>query len=415
MSRREDTLLSRAFSARARGAQRTAAPSSARLSEILDQLQGDGPGPALPSGAAPRAPYGGGLRPITNILRNPDHGFGPRTLGRPATATMPAQPPAPAPRVDVAAEPPAHLPMGSSTSEDALPIAAPASAAAARGAVQPHAEPGRAGEVIAVFATRGGVGATTIAINTAASLAARGNEVCVIDLNLELGDVFVALDIEATTSLAAVARDADKLDGSTLRRRMVRHSSGVWALGQEGAIDDVGEDFASLLPELFALLRRNFDYVIIDGLRGFAEHVLAALDAASQVHVILAQDVMSVRRAARAITLFRRLGYGDDRLRVLLSRSGRSPVTSAEVQRSLGLAVTATFRDDPRRVQSALDAGALVCQLAAGKGIGRDFAEAAAVLESARRRTADRGYTVPRRGALAAFLALFTRKGALSV
>jgi len=419
MSRFEDTLLSRAFSARPRGPQRAATPSSDRLSEILDQLQPDAPSAPLFSSGAQRAPYGGSLRPITNILRNPNGGFGPRTLGS-VTSTMPAvspappaPSPAPAPAPSFAASaPPARLPMGSSTTEDdeALPVASlPMTAAQA----QPHAEPGRAGEVIALFATRGGVGATTIAINMAASLAARGNEVCVVDLNIELGDVFVALDLESTTSLAAVARDADKLDGSTLRRRMVRHSSGVWALSQEGAIDDVGEDFATLLPELFALLRRNFDYVIVDGLRGFAEHVLAALDSANQIHVVLAQDVMSVRRAARAITLFRRLGYGDDRLRLMLSRSGKSPITPSEVQRSLGLAVTATFRDDPRRVRTALDAGALVCQLAAAKGIGRDFAEVAATLESARRRTADRAHVIPRKGAFAAFLGLFARKGAL--
>lgn len=474
-------------------------PSSERLSELLDQLGPDhAPAPVVASGAGRRKRgYGAELRPVTNILRNPGEGFGPRTgLSQAAPAPLapghrsgphtpapmhrtptPTPAPARATRAErpsaMAAAPMSPVAQGSEDWErgDALPVARPdatpiperaragiaerafSGAANPAGSVNPQAVPSfpahpghraedphaqaaafaaidalgaeaqahpqaavqRRGEIMAMFSARGGVGTTTIAINTAAHLAARGNEVCIVDLSLELGDVFVALDLEATTSIASVAREASRLDGSTLRRRLSRHASGVWCIGQEGNVDDLQGDLAQLLPAFFNLLASNFDYVIIDGLRRFDDHSVAALDIASQIHLVLGQDVMSVRRAGRAITLFRRLGYADSRLRLAVSRMrGNSQVNRYEIENALRVPVSATFRDDPRRVETALDAGALVSQLAK-KGIAGDLEVFAGQLDDERKQTSARASSPASPGffsrLFASMSALFSRKG----
>jgi pilus assembly protein CpaE len=276
----------------------------------------------------------------------------------------------------------------------------------------PEPLPQRRGEIMAMFSARGGVGTTTVAINTAARLAARGSEVVIVDLSLELGDVFVALDLESVTSLSAVARDAGRLDGSTLRRRLVRHSSGVWAIGQDGNVDDLADDLPERLPGLLQLLAQHFDYVIIDGLRSFSDTAVAALDCATRIHLVLGQDVMSVRRAAKAITLFRRLGYGDGRLQLAVSRMNKkSPVTGFEIERALGVAIAATFRDDGKQIQAALDAGALLSHMAA-KGISEDIARFAASLEADKRQTAARAEsTIEPSSGIAGFFRRLFKKG----
>jgi Flp pilus assembly CpaE family ATPase len=348
--------------------------------------------------------FGADLRPITNILRNPDHGFsrGSNSPTRPVATPRPMSPvaqgsreeerlpnhrtlaPKPAVRRVYTPTPPAAPVTAAQQASDTLPVTPGATPI-------PQVVPARRGAVLAMFSARGGVGTTTVAINTAASLAARSNEVVIVDLSLELGDVFVALDLASNTSLSAVARDVPKLDGSTLRRRLVRHSSGVWVLGQDGNVDDLDDDLATTLPALLNLLAVNFDYVIIDGVRSFSDTAIAALDFASQIHLVLGQDVMSVRRAARAVAIFQRLGYAQNKIRLAVSRaSNKSLVTNYEIERALGLPVAATFRDDGKRVQTALDAGALLNQLATSKGISQDIKGFAANLEAERRQTAAR-------------------------
>jgi pilus assembly protein CpaE len=239
------------------------------------------------------------------------------------------------------------------------------------------------GKVIVFFGCRGGAGATMLSVNVGAQLVRSGKSVCVLDLDLQLGDVFVALDLEPTTSISALAREADKLDASGLRRRLVRHDSGVYALSQTGRLDDVDPALAERMPGLIRALRENFDYVIVDGVRDFGDHALAAMDVADKIALVLTQDVQAVRRAARVGQIFRRLGYPDKKIHLILNRhTSRSHVDEAEIERVLGLPVTAFVRNDYERMRKALDEGSLLQDVARGAGVARDVEQAARTLQS---------------------------------
>ena len=180
-----------------------------------------------------------------------------------------------------------------------------------------------------MFGCRGGAGSTTLSVNMAAQLVRSGCSVCVLDFDLQLGDVFVALDMEPVTSIAALAREASTIDDAALKRRLARHDSGIYALTQTGRIDDIDPRMVERIPALLSRLVDQFDYVIVDGVRDFGDYALAVLDMADQVGLVLAQDVASVRRAARVITLFRDLGYSDDKLRVIVNRRVRRAPTQS--------------------------------------------------------------------------------------
>jgi pilus assembly protein CpaE len=246
-------------------------------------------------------------------------------------------------------------------------------------AAQP--EPQTQGKVIVMFSCRGGCGATTLAVNTAAQLANAGKSVCLVDLDLQLGDVFVALDLEPQTSIAALAREASTIDPSALKRRLARHDSGIYALTQVGHLDDVDPQLVERMPALMATLASQFDYVVVDGVRDFGDCALAALDMADQVAMVLSQDVASVRRAARAVKLFRRLGYSEKKLRLVLNRTSRKArVGEPEIVRALGLAVSARVRNDFKKATGAMDDGALIGEVARGSGLDKDLGKLARTL-----------------------------------
>jgi pilus assembly protein CpaE len=224
------------------------------------------------------------------------------------------------------------------------------------------------GQIIAVFGCRGGAGATTIAVNTAAQLARAGKEVCLLDMDLQLGDVFVALNLGAATSLAALARDIPTLDGPAIRRRMLRHSSGLYALGQSGRLDELDGDLVPLLPELLQQLRRHFDYIVVDGIRDFQDAALPILDCADRVAMVATQDVPAIRRAARVITLFRRLGLEEQKLHLVVNRWQRKGLIDAgEIERALGVRIHASVRNDYKRAAAALNRGQLLVDAGSGK------------------------------------------------
>jgi pilus assembly protein CpaE len=237
------------------------------------------------------------------------------------------------------------------------------------------------GKVIVLFNCRGGAGATSLAVNTAHALVRMGKSACIVDLDMQLGDVFVALDLKPETSIAALAREASTIDSAALRRRLARHDSGIYALTQIGHIDDIDPALVERIPALISTLTDHFDYVLIDGVRDFGDYALSVLDMADVIGMVLAQDVSSVRRAGRAITLFRRLGYSDHKLKVVLNRwTRKAQVSNDEIARALRLSVSAKVRNDFKRIHTALNEGALLANLAPGSGVAKDFAHLAVVL-----------------------------------
>jgi|KBSSwiStaDraftv2_1062776.scaffolds.fasta_scaffold67169_2 pilus assembly protein CpaE len=297
-------------------------------------------------------PFGGNLElgTIPTTILDPAHHGSPRDPGDdpPARREAPRQPP-----------PPARYSRAADHSYDA-PL------------------PQHKGKIIVMFGCRGGAGATMLAVNVGAGLARAGKSVCVVDFDLQLGDVFVALDLEASTSISGLARDAGNLDTAALRRRMVRHDSGLYCLSQTGRLDDVDPDLSERMPALLEMLQEHFDYVIIDGVRDFGDHALAALDAADKIALVLTQDVQAVRRAARVSQVFRRLGYPDKKIHLVLNRhTGKAHVDEHEIERVLAMPVSATIRNDYPRMQKALDEGSLLHDVARGTGVARDVERAA--------------------------------------
>ena len=153
------------------------------------------------------------------------------------------------------------------------------------------------------------MGATSLATHLAGALARVGRRVCLVDLDLELGDVLSFLDMQGGYSLADVAANVQRLDRELLDASVPRHASGVWVLSQaEKAGPGESIDPRKRHPVL-RFLRQHYDELVVDGLRDFGDVSLAALDLADRILLVVTQEVPAVRNARRCVDIFRQLGY----------------------------------------------------------------------------------------------------------
>ena len=96
-----------------------------------------------------------------------------------------------------------------------------------------------------------------------------------------------------------------RLDRDLLATSVTKHRSGINVLAQSEQGRGGGADQgARTSPALLEFLRRNYDFVIVDGVRGFDELSLAALDGSQHVFMTLTQDVPAVRNGQRCLELF---------------------------------------------------------------------------------------------------------------
>ncbi len=239
----------------------------------------------------------------------------------------------------------------------------------------------RLAPITAVFPSKGGVGATTLATHLAGAIARSGRRSCLVDVDLELGDVLSFLDMRGTYSLADVAANVQRLDRELLDASVPRHASGVWVVSQAerpGAAEVIDPGGVT---RVLRFLRQHYDQVVVDGLHDFGDTALAALDLADRILLVVTQEVPSVRDARRCLDIFRQLDYDVSRVLVVVNRFHRgSPITRQVIEETLGVPVGAVVGNDFQALSRAVNRGVLLWEEAPRSAVVRDVEELAARL-----------------------------------
>jgi pilus assembly protein CpaE len=216
--------------------------------------------------------------------------------------------------------------------------------------------PTTSGDVFAFIGAKGGVGATTVAVNVATSLAKRSPEsTLLIDLNMACGDAAVFLGEEPRFSVMDALENVHRLDAAFFRGLVVRSKSGLDLLGASGRPMPGPVDAARIRAVLeFSSQTRR--YTVLDVPRSDPA-VLDALEVATQIVIVANQELATVRSASRmAATLRQR--YGQHRLNLVLTRTDRqAEIGHEDVQRAVGLEVRQTFPSDYRLALYAMNKG----------------------------------------------------------
>lgn len=241
--------------------------------------------------------------------------------------------------------------------------------------VPPPPPPGR---VISVFSCKGGSGATTIALNLAGALMSAKSEgpasVVVVDVDTETGDVLTFLDQGSKYTFEDVLGNMQRLDPELLHQSLARHPSGLSVLSQADRVGEAAELTSEGLGQVIQFLRGQFDFVVLDGLRGFRELPLVALDRADVVLCTMTQDVPGLKNASHCFNLFKQLGYPDEKLQLVINRyRNAGDLTEAAVSDILRRSVAGTVANDYPNVIKAVNNGVLLAESDPNGKVYRDI------------------------------------------
>jgi pilus assembly protein CpaE len=226
------------------------------------------------------------------------------------------------------------------------------------------------------FGAKGGAGTTTIAVNCGVELA-RGSKkaTVIIDLKPGLGEVALFLGIRPRYSILDAIDNLHRLDREFLKELVVKHKSGLEILGGSDNFDRPGASDGSPIEELFRLLTRQYEYLVVDAGSQINSCTVAALYAAERIFLVANPDVPSVRNAQRLLERIRELGASGDRVRLLLNRAAEPyPIPPKQIETALGHPIHHMFPSDYKTVSSALNSGVPLA-LSGDSDIATQFAQ----------------------------------------
>jgi pilus assembly protein CpaE len=233
---------------------------------------------------------------------------------------------------------------------------------------------GQASTTLTFFGAKGGAGTTTLAVNCAVELARLTKRATVIvDLKRGLGEVALFLGIRPRFTLLDAIDNLHRLDRAFLRELVTKHKSGVDIIAGSENFDRPGAGDAGALEELFPVLARNYEYIVVDAGSDMNLCTQAGLYAADTLFLVTNPDIACVRNAQRLIERVRQLGACGERVRLLLNRATEPlPIPQAQIETALGHPIHHMFDSDYAIVSSALNSGVPLA-LSGDTGMARQF------------------------------------------
>jgi len=231
------------------------------------------------------------------------------------------------------------------------------------------------GRVLAFYGAKGGVGTTTIAINTAIALHRElGRKVCLFDANLQFGDHRVFLDLGLDRRSVVEVVTAPSIDADLLKNVVVKHDSGVDLLLAPPSPETAELVSKEHITRIIETLRAAYDYVVVDVDKRLDDTNLGIFDAADTLFVVMTADLSCLKNVRLVLETLGRIGYEDDRVKLLLNRSNAfTGISVKNAEGALKRTIEHQIINEYRGAISALNSGAPVMFAKADSPLGRSF------------------------------------------
>jgi septum site-determining protein MinD len=192
---------------------------------------------------------------------------------------------------------------------------------------------------IVIFSTKGGVGKTLIATNLAVTLARdQLKRACLIDLDLQVvGDMARMLDISPQKAMVDLINLLKKQPQAVRKDDFLsRPSAGVDFLSGVLRPQQSPHLDASNIKDIFSLLDKDYDYIVVDAGKSFSDVFVETLSQANLILLVVTPDILSIYQTKWALDTLQFLHFPLSMIKIILNRAeSASSISWQEVKVSL--------------------------------------------------------------------------------
>jgi len=245
---------------------------------------------------------------------------------------------------------------------------------------------GAQGQIIAVFSPKGGVGTSAIAANLAVALRQLTNKkVALVDGNLIFGDLGVIMNLVSTKTIADLANRIAELDRDLLNDVLMTHTSQVKVL-LAPPNPQTGELVVSdHLRAILELLRKEFDYVVVDTQSSFQDRALAVLDLADRIVALMTLEMPCIKNIKLFLEVAELLEYPAEKTLLVLNKAdNRLGIRVENVEENIQHKVALQIANAPQEMTLAINQGVPLVIEKRGHQTAKDIFALASLISNAR-------------------------------
>jgi pilus assembly protein CpaE len=212
--------------------------------------------------------------------------------------------------------------------------------------------------MIVVLGPKGGTGKTLTATNLAVALQQAGQRVALVDLDLQFGDVALSMGLPPDRTIRDLVFAGGVLDKDKILSYLASHETGIKALVAPSTPDQAASVTVDALREIYAVLRSEFDIVVVDTPPGFTSEVIMSIDMSTDLVMVGMLDALSLKNTKLGLETLDLMGYDAEAIRFVLNRAQtRVGISSEAVATILGRApdvLVPSDREIPRTINEGV-------------------------------------------------------------
>lgn len=177
--------------------------------------------------------------------------------------------------------------------------------------------------VITVYSAKGGVGKTTISTSLAIALANQGKKTCLLDFDIQFGDVGVTLGINDDKSIVDALPLQEEYSAKDISDISIAFTPNLDVILAPTSPVLAEQISGPLAEKLIARLIKMYDYVIVDSPPAFTDVILAAFDKTDKCLVVTTPDSTALKNLVLAVSTLNKIGFDLSRFQVIVNRFDR--------------------------------------------------------------------------------------------
>jgi len=235
-------------------------------------------------------------------------------------------------------------------------------------------------KLVSVIKSVGGVGATALltqlAVRFAQKEAAAGREVCLLDLDVQFGDIAFQLGLRPKLSLADLIDAGARLDGDLLRATTTDHPSSLKVIAAPGEMMPLEGISSEHMLRIVDMATREFGTVFVDLPTNWTNWSLSLVARSDLTVLVTELTVAGLNRARRQLDLLKSQDLGGLDIRVVVNRYEKGlarTISLADASKALGREVGYTVANDFALVRGAIDRGVPIDEIKRKTAVSKDL------------------------------------------
>ncbi|MFS1865892.1 hypothetical protein FCV87_12040 [Vibrio breoganii] len=216
------------------------------------------------------------------------------------------------------------------------------------------------GELLLFFNTKGGSGASTIALNTAAELAKnKSNKVLLLDLDVNFGVLADYLDVSPKYGIPDILDSINEIDELSLNSLVKKHSSGVNFLNFVQLQPLENQKLTQKLNQVIPALQSYYSHIVIDLSRGIESNYGFMVPIGSHVYFVTQQNLAALRNTNTLLNVFQfEYGLNKNNVEIIVNRYDKnSDIKLSDIEDSFPDLRVHVFQNEFKTVNEALNLG----------------------------------------------------------